>query len=103
MRDAVRAWGRLLRLSLAPTAVADVVAGALVARRGVLPEPATLALLAGGSLCVYHAGMALNDWRDRAADAATRPDRPLVSGAIRPGAALAVVVLLNVLGVGLAA
>jgi 4-hydroxybenzoate polyprenyltransferase len=103
VRDAVRAWGRLLRLSLAPTAAADVVAGALVAGRGEVSEPGALALAAGGSLCVYHAGMALNDWRDRAADVTTRPDRPLVSGAVGPGAALAAVVLLNALGITLAA
>jgi 4-hydroxybenzoate polyprenyltransferase len=92
-----------MRHSLAPTAAADVVAGALVAGGGTLPDAGALALCVGGSLCVYHANMALNDWRDRRADAATRPDRPLVSGAISPRAALMGSALLGALGISLAA
>lgn len=77
------AWGRLLRLSLGATAVADVLAGLALAGGGALAAgPRALALLVGASLCTYHGSMALNDWRDRAHDARTRPERPIPSGAV---------------------
>lgn len=110
----MRALGRLLRLSLAPSAVADGVAGALFAAtthaytflapgspRVLARFPldgAALAWLAAGSLCVYHGGMALNDWSDRAADAKLRPDRPIPSGRIAPGSALALALVLLAAG-----
>ncbi len=81
------ALARLLRISLAPTAVADVLAGLVVAGGGSLPGAGAVLALVGASLLVYHGGLALNDWADRHADAATRPDRPLPSGAI-PAAAV---------------
>ena len=76
MGESFRTWGRLLRLSLAPTAIADVVCG------GVLSGSAGHAgldifRLVLASLCIYHGGMALNDWADREEDARVRPDRPL--------------------------
>jgi 4-hydroxybenzoate polyprenyltransferase len=76
------AWGRALRLSLAPSALADVAAGALVAGAGQAPQFGRLWPLLLASSCVYHAGMAFNDYADRAHDAATRPDRPVPSGAV---------------------
>lgn len=87
-----RAWGRLLRLSLAPSAVADVIAGH-VAASGAW-RPAEWGAVAAASLCLYHGGMALNDWADRAHDAAARPERPLPSGAISARAALLVALVL---------
>lgn len=98
-----RAWGRLFRLSLFPTAVADVLAGLLIGYGGGLPGARVTLLLVGASLCVYHAGMALNDWFDRDHDARTRPDRPIPSGAVSLGAGLAVPLLLIGVGVALAA
>lgn len=76
------AWGRALRLSLAPSALADVAAGALVAGAGDAPPFERLWPLLVASSCVYHAGMAFNDYADRAHDAATRPDRPVPSGEV---------------------
>ncbi|MBL8800817.1 MAG: UbiA family prenyltransferase [Planctomycetes bacterium] len=76
------AWGRALRLSLAPSALADVAAGALVAGAGEAPPFERWWPLLLASSCVYHAGMAFNDYADRAHDAATRPDRPVPSGAV---------------------
>jgi 4-hydroxybenzoate polyprenyltransferase len=96
------AWGRLLRLSLAPTAAADIVAGAVFGAHG-WPTGAALWLLVAGSLCVYHGGMALNDWADREHDARTRPERPIPSGAVQPRGALALALVLLVLGPLLAA
>ena len=81
-----RVLGRLLRLSLAPSAAADVAAGVVVGA-GFWPGGAGPWLLIAASLCVYHGGMVLNDWADRVHDGATRPDRPIPSGAVPPGAA----------------
>lgn len=101
-RASWRSYGRLLRLSLAPTAVADVLAGLCVAGGGHLPGFAPCALLAGASLAIYHGSMALNDWRDRSADALTRPERPLPSGAIPAQRALHIGLLSMAAGIVLA-
>ena len=95
----MRAWGRLLRLSLAPTAIADIAAGNVLGRGG---WDRSVLFLVLASLCVYHGGMALNDWADRAEDAKLRPDRPIPSGRIAAPAALAVAVLLLAGGPALA-
>ena len=95
------AVGRLLRVSLAPSAPADVVAGVLLGA-GAWPPGAAPFLLVLASSCVFHGGMALNDWADREEDARTRPDRPLPSGQLTPGFALRLAVAL-LLGGGLLA
>lgn len=96
----MRAWGRLLRLSLAPTAAADIVAGVLLGG-GAFDRKVLFLVLA--SLCVYHGGMALNDWADRSADAQLRPDRPIPSGKVASAAALVVAILLLAGGPAIAA
>lgn len=83
----MRALGRLLRLSLAPTAAADIAAG-VVAGAGRWPGGAQPFLLILASLCVYHGGMVLNDWRDLDEDRRLRPDRPIPSGRIPAHAAM---------------
>jgi len=93
----MQAWGRLLRVSLAPSAIADVLAG-LVLAQGELPGFGVSLALVCASLAVYHGGMVLNDWADRRRDAIERPERPLPSGAIGPGAALGAGLALLVLG-----
>jgi len=89
----MRAWGRLLRIALAPTALADVAAGVVL---GAETWPLGLSFLALllASLSVYHGAMALNDWADREWDAKTRPDRPIPAGDITPRAALTVALCL---------
>ncbi|MBU6536634.1 UbiA family prenyltransferase [Streptomyces sp. A108] len=82
------------------TVPGDALAGAAAA--GARPGPRTL-LAIGSSLCLYEAGMALNDWADRAEDAAERPHRPLPSGRIRPAAALTAAGALTGAGLALAA
>ncbi|MEU3681548.1 SCO3242 family prenyltransferase [Streptomyces sp. NPDC030592] len=94
------AWAELLRLPALFTVPGDALAGAAAA--GARPGPRTL-LAIGSSLCLYEAGMALNDWADRAEDAVERPHRPLPSGRIRPGAALAAAGALTGAGLALAA
>jgi 4-hydroxybenzoate polyprenyltransferase len=96
------AWGRLLRLSLAPSAAADVAAGLLV---GTYEGGWTRAWwpLIASSLAIYHGGMVLNDYADRAEDERARPDRPLPSHAISARAALSAGVALELAGIALAA
>ena len=95
-----RAWAELLRLPALFTVPGDALSGAVAA--GARPGPRTL-LAIGSSLCLYEAGMALNDWADRAEDAAERPHRPLPSGRIRPSSALTAACALTAAGLGLAA
>lgn len=102
MPDHLQSWGRLLRLSLAPTAIADVLCGAVLS--GASPRSAgSVAALVGASLCIYHGGMALNDWADRERDAQVRAARPIPAGRISAHAALGVALLGLVAGPLLAA
>ncbi len=98
----MKAWGRLLRLSLAPTAAADIAAGVVFGSRGAWIDGAAPWLLIAASLAIYHGNLAVNDWHDRDHDARTRPLRPLPSAAIRPASALSVGVALVALGIALA-
>ncbi|MGP3990553.1 SCO3242 family prenyltransferase [Streptomyces sp. 3N207] len=93
-------WAQLLRVSAVSTVPGDALVGAVATGRG--PGRGT-ALAAGASLCLYEAGMALNDWADREEDARERPERPLPSGRIRPAAALAAATGLTAAGLACAA
>ncbi|MFJ1597267.1 SCO3242 family prenyltransferase [Streptomyces sp. NPDC088261] len=95
----MRAWAELLRVSALFTVPGDALAGA--AALGVRPGRRT-ALAVGASLCLYEAGMALNDWADREEDARDRPHRPIPSGRISPRAALAAAGALTAAGLALA-
>lgn len=106
---------RWLRLPLAPTAACDSAACLLLAlgagaREAARPEhqhvsdgyaapqwpdAAGWAALAGTSLLTYAFGMGLNDWADRRRDRTLAPTRPIPSGALSPGIALAIVLLLG--------
>ncbi|WP_327707816.1 UbiA family prenyltransferase [Streptomyces sp. NBC_00464] len=94
------AWAELLRVSALFTVPGDALAGA--AAVGRRPGRST-ALAACASLCLYEAGMALNDWADRDEDAVDRPHRPIPSGRITPRAALAAAGALTAAGLALAA
>ncbi len=67
---------RLARPALAPTAAADVIAGAAFA--GGAP-PGKVAAAAGAAICLYMGGMVLNDLCDRPIDLKREPSRPLVA------------------------
>ncbi|MER6325194.1 SCO3242 family prenyltransferase [Streptomyces coelicoflavus] len=96
----IGAWAELLRLPALFTVPGDALAGAAAAGS----RPGTRTLLAiGSSLCLYEAGMALNDWADREEDAVERPHRPLPSGRVRPAAALTAAGALTGAGLALAA
>ncbi|WP_179892397.1 UbiA family prenyltransferase, partial [Streptomyces sp. rh34] len=99
-RDRLRAWAELLRVSALFSVPGDALAGA--AAVGRRPGRGT-ALAMGASLCLYEAGMALNDWADRDEDAVDRPHRPIPSGRISPAAALGAAGVLTAAGLALAA
>ncbi|MEU8272087.1 SCO3242 family prenyltransferase, partial [Sphaerisporangium sp. NPDC049002] len=82
----------LVRAPAALTVPGDVSAGGAV-RPG----------LALSSVCLYWAGMALNDYADRDLDAVERPERPIPSGRVRPGQALGLAAGLTAAGLVAAA
>ncbi|MFE6625460.1 SCO3242 family prenyltransferase [Streptomyces sp. NPDC057740] len=100
LRAWLRDWAELLRVSALFTVPGDALAGA--AAGGLRPNRGT-AYAVGASLCLYEAGMALNDWADRDEDALDRPHRPVPSGRISPTAALGAAGLLTAAGLTSAA
>ncbi|WP_118082327.1 SCO3242 family prenyltransferase [Streptomyces sp. CC0208] len=99
-RPRAHAWAELLRLPALFTVPGDALAGAAAA--SVRPTSRTLLAIAS-SLCLYEAGMALNDWADRDVDAVERPHRPLPSGRVHPTSALGAACALTGAGLTLAA
>ncbi|WP_248958688.1 SCO3242 family prenyltransferase [Sphaerisporangium perillae] len=87
--------GTLAELVRAPAAL--TVPGDTAAGGAVSPG------LALSSVCLYWAGMALNDYADRDLDAEERPERPIPSGRVRPGQALGLAAGLTATGLFLAA
>ncbi|MEL5955171.1 UbiA family prenyltransferase [Streptomyces sp. CLV115] len=100
MNTTLRTYAELVRAPAAITVPGDVVAGALAAGR---PGIRRTTGMAASSVALYWAGMALNDWADRAEDATERPERPIPSGRLTPSAALATAIGLTGAGLGLAA
>ncbi|WP_344946429.1 UbiA family prenyltransferase, partial [Actinomadura miaoliensis] len=96
----MRALVELVRAPAALSVPGDVLSGAAAA--GGLRGVRGPAGLAAASVCLYWAGMALNDYADRRLDAVERPERPIPSGRVRPGTALAVAAGLTGAGVALA-
>jgi hypothetical protein len=101
-RPAVR-LADLAQLVRAPAALSvpgDILAGAAAAGR---PLGAPTLGVMGSSVCLYWAGMALNDYADATIDAVERPERPVPSGRVPRSTALAVAGALTAAGLGLAA
>jgi len=67
---------RIARPALAPTAAADVLAGAAFAGGA---QPLALTAAAAASICLYAGGMVLNDLCDLKVDREREPTRPLVA------------------------
>jgi len=88
----LRAHLALARVSNSPTVVTNVLAGAALGT-GTTGDART-ALIAVAMVLFYTAGMYLNDLMDIRIDRRERPERPLPSGLVTPGEALAVTVLL---------
>ncbi|MEU8036723.1 SCO3242 family prenyltransferase [Streptosporangium sp. NPDC049078] len=93
-----RDLAELVRAPAALSVPGDVVAGAAAAQ---VLGGRTLGL-ACSSVCLYWAGMAANDWADRHLDAEERPERPIPSGRVSPGAALGVAAGLTAAGLAAA-
>ncbi|AZQ40791.1 prenyltransferase [Streptomyces cyaneochromogenes] len=90
----------LVRAPAALSVPGDVIAGAAAAGRPLGVR--TLGVI-GSSVCLYWAGMALNDYADATVDAVERPERPVPSGRVPRRTALAVAGGLTAAGIGLAA
>lgn len=89
-------WLRLIRIPNLLTVPGDLLAGFLLAPAATGQDWRKLLFLAlPASLCLYTAGLILNDLFDYAEDKRERPERPLPSGRItRESAATVVMVLL---------
>jgi 4-hydroxybenzoate polyprenyltransferase len=77
----------LVRLPAVLSVPGDALVGAAASGQGRDVVRST-GLIAASS-CFYLAGMALNDYADRDVDAVERPNRPIPSGRVSPGFALA--------------
>lgn len=80
----MRAWLQLVRLPNLFTAAADVLAAFFFANRsiGVAGYEASLGFSIAASVCLYAAGVVLNDVFDAPVDRIERPGRPIPSGRI---------------------
>jgi len=91
----LRGYLELLRLPAVFTAMADVLMGAWfvsASPQAIALPPLrleVLLLLMASSICLYLAGMVLNDVCDREQDARERPERPIPSGRVPLKAAVA--------------
>lgn len=90
----------LVRAPASLTVLGDALVGALSARGPSGDGVVRASVLAVSSVCLYSAGMALNDWADADLDAVERPERPIPSGRISRSRALAVGVGLTLVGIG---
>lgn len=93
-----RAVAELVRAPAALTVPGDALIGGRAAGRS-LGSAGAMAL---SSTLLYWAGMTLNDYADRDLDATERPERPIPSGRVRPGFALALSAGLTATGLGVA-
>lgn len=85
-RPRVKAWMSLLRVHFAPVSLMCGLVGMVVGAQ----NPSTAGIVLGVSICLggYAVGQVINDYFDREADAINAPDRPFVTGEIRPRTAL---------------
>ncbi|WP_236241561.1 SCO3242 family prenyltransferase [Streptomyces sp. CC228A] len=89
----------LVRAPAALTVPGDAFAGAAAAGR----LSARTAATAASSVCLYWAGMALNDYADRHLDILERPERPIPSGRVGARTALTTACALTAAGLGISA
>ncbi|MET7302629.1 SCO3242 family prenyltransferase [Embleya sp. NPDC005575] len=95
-----RAFAELVRVPAALSVPGDVLVGAAASGGLLRGREAALPV---ASVCLYWAGMALNDYADRDLDAKERPDRPIPSGRISPDEALATAAGLTAAGMTIGA
>lgn len=89
----IKAWLQLFRFPNLLTVPGDPLAAFLIATGGRLD--ARVWPVIGAALCLYAAGLAMNDLADYEEDKRDRPRRPLPSGAVSRGSAWLAVVLLS--------
>jgi geranylgeranylglycerol-phosphate geranylgeranyltransferase len=98
----VHPWLRLVRVGNVLTALAGTIVGGLAARGAGLPLTvgfwSVVLLAAVSTACVTAGGNVVNDVLDRVSDRTNHPDRPLVTGAVSPGAARAGAAVLLIVG-----
>jgi 4-hydroxybenzoate polyprenyltransferase len=85
MHTRIRAWAQLVRVPNTLTACADVLAGYSIAAGpwfAIDGIAVSLLLMCSASVCLYWAGMVLNDVHDIEADRIQRRKGPLVDGRI---------------------
>lgn len=85
MHTRIRAWAQLVRVPNTLTACADVLAGFSIAVGpwfAIAGIAVSLLLMCSASVCLYWAGMVLNDVHDIEADRIQRRKGPLVDGRI---------------------
>lgn len=110
MRQRLVAYLQLIRLPAVFTPMADIVLGSMAddtihfrSDDSLTWHPTVeFALLLVASCCLYLSGMVLNDVFDRKQDAQERPGRPIPSGRVPLGAAIALGIALMLSGVAMA-
>ena len=102
--DSSRPWLELCRIFLAPTALADSLAGFGLASALLESDapPRVLLLFPLVSVLLYSAGMVQNDLFDLPRDRVDAPGKPLPSGRVGLGAAARLATLLTGAGLALA-
>ena len=98
----MKPWLQLIRAPAVFTALSNVLAAHLIVTGGAV-DGSLLAVLGAASVCLYCAGMILNDCFDYAEDLAERPGRPLPSGRVSRRSAWLAGGILLAAGVALAA
>jgi len=94
-----RDLAELIRLPAALTVPGDTLTGAAY----VGGRSGARIAMPVASVCLYWAGMALNDWADRDLDAVERPERPIPSGRVSAQTALVAAGALGAVGVATSA
>lgn len=95
--EKARAVLQLLRIPNVFTAMADVLAGYLIAALHVFSVKPLFAVLAA-TACIYSLGCVLNDLMDRETDRVERPSRPIPSQAVTITEAVVITFILVALG-----
>jgi len=80
--------------------LAIIVGAAVTGGASILGSPLTLVLSFVTGFCMTGAAMTINDYYDREIDAVNEPGRPIPSGRVTPGEAVALAAALSVVGLG---
>jgi len=92
-----RAWANLIRLPNLLTVPGDVLVGFVLALHGRPPDSDALSISMISGLCLYVAGLVMNDLVDLEIDRQQRPARSIASGAVsRSSARVCIAALLTI-------